>query len=68
MTVTNQNHIHEEIESSLNMGNTCYHTDVNLLFFQLLSKNTEMKIHKTAAISVVMTTVGVNWLCVAVRY
>jgi len=36
--VTNQNCIHEEIKSSLNTGNTCYHCVQNL-FSCLISKN-----------------------------
>jgi hypothetical protein len=35
MTVTDQNFIHEEIKSRLNVGNVCYHSAQNLLFFLL---------------------------------
>jgi hypothetical protein len=30
--VTNQNYIHGEIKSRLNLGNACFHAGVNLLF------------------------------------
>jgi hypothetical protein len=30
-TLTNQNDIHDEIKSRLNLGNACYHSDQNLL-------------------------------------
>jgi hypothetical protein len=36
-TVTNQNYIHKEIKSRLNLGNPCYHSVQNLLFFCLPS-------------------------------
>jgi hypothetical protein len=38
-TLTNQNLIQEEIESSLKLGNTCYHSVQNRLSSSLLSKN-----------------------------
>jgi hypothetical protein len=38
-TVTNQNCIHEEIKSSLNSGNACYHSVDSLLSSCFLSKN-----------------------------
>ena len=37
-TLTNQNSIQEEIKSSLNSGNACYHSVQNILSFSLLSK------------------------------
>jgi hypothetical protein len=43
MTVTNQNCIHEEIKSTLNSVNDCYHSLQNLLSSFLLSKNIKMK-------------------------
>jgi len=32
-TIKSQNYIHEEINSRLNMGNSCYHSVQNLFFF-----------------------------------
>jgi hypothetical protein len=46
-TVTNQNLIHAEINSRLNVGNVCYHLIQNLLSCNLLFKNVRIKIHKT---------------------
>jgi hypothetical protein len=39
MTLTNQNDIHDEIKSRLNMGNACYYSVQNLLSSCLISKN-----------------------------
>jgi hypothetical protein len=36
MTLTNQNDIHDEIESRLNSGNACYHSVQNLLSSHLI--------------------------------
>jgi hypothetical protein len=36
-TLTDQNHMHEEIKSRLNLGNACYHSIQNLLSPRLLS-------------------------------
>jgi hypothetical protein len=47
MTVTNQNLIHEEIKSRLNLGKACYHSIQKLLSSCLLSKNVKIKIYKT---------------------
>jgi hypothetical protein len=38
-TVTNQNDIHDEIESRLNSGNACYYSVRNILFPRLMWKN-----------------------------
>jgi ribosomal protein S2 len=38
MTITNQTLIQEEIKTSLNSGNACYHSVQNLLSSRLLSK------------------------------
>jgi hypothetical protein len=43
MTVTNQNLIHEEIKSTVNSDNACYHSVQNLLSSHLLSKNIKIK-------------------------
>jgi hypothetical protein len=47
MAVTDQNLIHEEIKSRLNLGNSCYHSVQNLSSSRLLSRNIEIKICKT---------------------
>jgi hypothetical protein len=52
--LTDQNCIHEEIRSSLNMGNACYHAVQNLLSSRLLSRNMKIKIHKTIIFPVVL--------------
>jgi hypothetical protein len=56
-TVTNQNCIHKEIESRLYSGNACYHSIQNLLSSHLLSKNLEIKIHKSIIVPVVFVWV-----------
>jgi len=38
MTVTNQNYIHEEVKSRLNLGNVYSYSVQNLLSFHILSK------------------------------
>jgi hypothetical protein len=47
VVVRNQNSIYEESESRLNSGNACCHSVQSLLFSHLLSKNFQIKIHKT---------------------
>jgi hypothetical protein len=54
MTVTNQNCIHKEVKSRLNLGNACYHSVQNLLPSRLLSKNAKIKIFKTIILPVVL--------------
>jgi hypothetical protein len=54
MTVINQNLIQEEVKTGLNPGNTCYHSVQNLLSSRLLSKNVEVRIHKTIILPVVL--------------
>jgi hypothetical protein len=44
MTITNQNEIHDEIKSRLDLGNACYYSVQNLLSFHLISKNLKIKI------------------------
>jgi len=53
-TVQNQNSIQEEIKSSLNSQNACYHSVQNLLSFSLLSKNLKIKIYRTITLPVVL--------------
>jgi hypothetical protein len=43
-TLTNQNDIHDEIKSRLNLGNACYYSVHNLLSSGLISKNLKIKI------------------------
>jgi hypothetical protein len=43
-TITNQNPIHEEINSRLNSGNACYNSFKKLLFFHFMSKNIKILI------------------------
>jgi len=45
-TVTNQNRIHKEIKSRLDLGNACYHSLHSLLFSHLLSKTWRLKFTK----------------------
>jgi hypothetical protein len=40
-TLTNQNDIHDEIESRLNSGNACYHSVQNFLSSRFISKKPE---------------------------
>jgi hypothetical protein len=42
MTLTNQNHICDEIKSRLNSGNACYYSVQNLLSSHLISKNIKL--------------------------
>jgi hypothetical protein len=52
--LTNQNDIHDEINSTLNSGNACYHSIQNLLASRLILKNLKIKIYKTLILSVVL--------------
>jgi len=51
--LTNQNSIPDEIKSRLKSGNACCHSVKNHLSFSLLSKNLNIKIHKTIVLPVV---------------
>ena len=53
-TLTDQNSIQEEIESSLRSGMASYHSVQNLLSSSLISKNIKIKIHKTIILPVVL--------------
>jgi hypothetical protein len=53
-TLTNQNCMHEEINSRLNSGNACCHSVQSLLSSRLLSRNLRVKIHKTIILPVVL--------------
>jgi hypothetical protein len=52
-TVGNQNCIHYNTKSRLNLRNACYHAVQNLLKSHLLSKNIKIKIYKTMFLPVV---------------
>jgi hypothetical protein len=52
--LTNQNCIHEEVKSTLNSGNACYHIVQNLLSSQLLSKTIKIKIYRRIILPVVL--------------
>jgi hypothetical protein len=43
-TLRDQNCMHKEIKSRLNLGNACYHSGQNLLSSRLLSRNVNVKI------------------------
>jgi len=53
-TLTNKNSIQEEIKSSLESGNACYHSVQNLLSSSLLSKNLKIKIYRTIILPFVL--------------
>jgi hypothetical protein len=53
-TLTDQNHMHEEIKSGLNSGKACYHSVQSLLSSHLFSRNFEVKIYKTTTLPVVL--------------
>jgi hypothetical protein len=53
-TLTDQNGIHEEIKSSLKLGNVCYHSVQSPLSSRLLSRNLKIKIYKTIILLVVL--------------
>jgi hypothetical protein len=46
-TLTDRNSIQEEIKSRLKSGNACFHSVQDLVSFNLLSKNTKIKIYRT---------------------
>jgi hypothetical protein len=50
----NQNDIRDEIKNRLNSGNGCHHSVQNLLSSRLISKNLNIKIHKTVILPVVL--------------
>jgi hypothetical protein len=53
-TLTDQNCMQEEIKSSLNSGNACYHLVQSLLSSRLLSRNVKVKTYKTTILPVVL--------------
>jgi hypothetical protein len=53
-TLTDQNHMHEEIKSRLNLGNACYHSVQSHLPSHLMPRNVKVKIYKTIILPVVL--------------
>jgi hypothetical protein len=53
-TLTDQNCMHEEIKSRLNLGNACYYSVQSLLSSHLLSRNLKVKICKMIVLPVVL--------------
>jgi uncharacterized membrane protein len=53
-TLTNQNDIHDKIESRLNSGNACYYSVQNIVSSLLISKNLKIKIYKTVIFPLVL--------------
>jgi hypothetical protein len=53
-TLTDQNCVHKEIKSTLNLGNACYHLVQSLLSSCLLSRNIKIKIYKTIILPLVL--------------
>jgi hypothetical protein len=54
ITLTDQNCIHEEIKSRLNLGNACYHSVQSLLSSCLMSRNVTVKIYKIIILPLVL--------------
>jgi hypothetical protein len=53
-TLTDQNCMHEEINSRQNSGNACYHSVQSLLSSRLPSRNVKIKIYKTIILPFVL--------------
>jgi hypothetical protein len=53
-TLTDQNCMHGEIKSRLNLGNACYHLVQSLLCSHMLSRNVKVKIYKTIILPFVL--------------
>jgi hypothetical protein len=53
-TLTNQDDIHDEIKSGLNLGNACYYSIQNLLSSRITLKNLKIKTYKTVIFPVVL--------------
>jgi hypothetical protein len=53
-TLTDQNCMHKETDSRLNLGNACYYSVQSLLSSHLLSRNLKVKIYKTIILPVVL--------------
>jgi hypothetical protein len=53
-TLMNQNSIHKEIKSRLNVGNAYYYLVQNLLSSNFLSKGVKIKLHRTIILLVAL--------------
>jgi hypothetical protein len=53
-TLTDQNHIHAEIKSRLNLGDACYHSVQSFLSSRLLSRKLKVKIYETIILPVIL--------------
>jgi hypothetical protein len=53
-TLADQNCMHKETESRLNLDNACYHSIQSLLSSYLLSRNVKIKIYKIIILPVVL--------------
>jgi hypothetical protein len=53
-TLTNQNDIHDEIKSRLNLENACYHSSIQNIFLPTSYKKLNIKIYITVILSVVL--------------
>jgi hypothetical protein len=53
-TLTDQNYMHEEIKSRINLGIACYYSVQSLLFSRLLSRNLTVKIYETIILPVIL--------------
>jgi hypothetical protein len=53
-TLTDENCMHKEIKSRLNLGNACYHSVQSLPSSRLLSRNLKVKIYKTIMLPAVL--------------
>jgi hypothetical protein len=53
-TLTDQNHMHEEVNSRLNSGNACYHSIQRPVSSRLLSGNVKVKVCKIVILPVIL--------------
>jgi hypothetical protein len=67
-TLTDQNYVHEEIKSRLNLANACYYSVLSLLSSCLLSRNLKVKIYKTIILPVVLYGCGARSLTLREEY
>jgi len=57
--LTNQNCTHEDINTSRNSRNACYHSVHNILSSSLLSKNIKIKVHRTIIVPAIFLGCGI---------
>jgi hypothetical protein len=53
-SITNQNYIHKEMKSRLNLGNACYGSVQSLLLSYFFSKYSKIKMYETIVLPVVL--------------